>query len=161
MNRILTVLATVATAAGTVLVVSPSAAASSSCGAHQHAVYDTATDSTTCYDNCPEGKHEVFSSVDDALYCFDRVADTDTPSITSHPAQGTGGLILRDEHGNDLGSGIGEGQQFRFAECGPDGSGLIYVNQTVQGRGGGWGTLYEGYVKAEWTSIPSHFDFCK
>lgn len=81
-------------------------------------------------------------------------------TFTSWPAPGTGGLILRDEHGNDLGSGIGEQQDFRLIECGPENSGLIRVEQLTRGGGGGWGTLYEGYVKVEWTMVPSMFDHC-
>lgn len=81
-------------------------------------------------------------------------------SITSWPAQGTGGLILRDRHGNDLGSGIGEGQDFEFTACGDEGSGLVKVRQLTRGTGGGWGSLYDGYVKIEWTSAPVLFSFC-
>lgn len=117
-RRFITVLATAATAAGTVLVVAPSASASD----------------------------EVIPS---------------TGVVTSWPAGGTGGLILRDERGNDLGSGIGEGQDFEFVECGPAGSGLIRVNQLTRGEGGGWGPLYEGYVKIEWTMRPSQFGACE
>lgn len=85
----------------------------------------------------------------------------DIGGITSWPEVGTGGLILRDAQGNNLGSGIGEKQDFEFVECGPAGSGLIKVNQLTRGTGGGWGDLYEGYVKARWAMMPSMFDFCK
>ena len=78
-------------------------------------------------------------------------------SYHSAPAPGTGGLILRDIRGNDLGSGIGEKQGFDFIACGPKGSGLIKVNQYTRGNGGGWGNLYTGYVKQRYTQIPSMF----
>lgn len=78
-------------------------------------------------------------------------------SIFSGPAQGTGGLILRNANGTDLGSGIGEGQGFYFLSCGPKGSGLIKVRQHTRGTGGGWGNLYTGYVKQRYTQIPSMF----
>jgi hypothetical protein len=77
---------------------------------------------------------------------------------------GTGGLVLRDEKGNDLGSGIGENQMFIFTECGPEGSGLIHVFQVDsaddEGVTGGWGPLYTGYVKKVHTQNPSIFP-CK
>lgn len=76
---------------------------------------------------------------------------------TSFPASGTGGLIIRDVHGNDLGSGIGEQQAFQFLECGPAGSGLVKVHQLTRGGGGGWGNLYGGYVRHQYTQLPSMF----
>lgn len=78
-------------------------------------------------------------------------------SISSWPALGTGGLILRDSNGNNLGSGIGENQDFSFTGCGPQGSGLIKVVQVKRGGGGGWGSLYSGYVKKQYTQAPSLF----
>lgn len=81
-------------------------------------------------------------------------------SIVSWPAVGTGGLILRDKYGNDLGSGIGEKQDFAFLSCGGDGSGLVKVRQLTRGTGGGWGDLYEGYVKTKWTMAPVLFTDC-
>jgi len=70
------------------------------------------------------------------------------------PKPGTGGLILRDDEGNDTGSGIGEDQIFDILECGPKGSGLVLVNQTTRGHGGGWGTQYGGMVK--WKYVETH-----
>lgn len=79
-------------------------------------------------------------------------------TLTSWPATGTGGLNIRNSSGVYLGSGIGEGQTFKFVHCGPKGSGLIYVHQLTKGHGGGWGSLYKGYVKQRWTQMPSMFD---
>lgn len=81
----------------------------------------------------------------------------DDAVISSTPHEGTGGLILRDINGRDLGSGIGENQYFGFTSCGPKGSGLIKVVQITRGKGGGWGSLYEGYVKQRYTQLPSMF----
>jgi hypothetical protein len=78
-------------------------------------------------------------------------------SISSFPASGTGGLILRDINGRDLGSGIGESQDFGFNGCGPKGSGLIRVVQLKRNGGGGWGSLYSGFVKQRYTQLPSMF----
>jgi len=78
-------------------------------------------------------------------------------SITSFPASGTGGLILRDVNGRDTGSGIGESQDFGFNGCGPKGSGLIRVIQLKRGGGGGWGSAYAGFVKKQYTQAPSMF----
>lgn len=92
--------------------------------------------------------------------------EKDTPRIeeigpiASFPAEGTGGLILRDINGRDLGSGIGEDQDFGFEACGPKGSGLIRVVQLKRGSGGGWGSLYAGYVKAEFSQAPQLFEKC-
>lgn len=74
----------------------------------------------------------------------------------SAPAPGTGGLIFRDAQGRDLGSGMGEGDQFEFIKHGPAGSGLIYVKQITKGMGG-WGTEYIGYVKVKYTMAPELF----
>lgn len=83
-------------------------------------------------------------------------------SGTSWPASGTGGLILRDRYGNNTGSGIGENQDFKFRWCGPKGSGLIFVTQLKRGNegGGGWGSAYSGYVKKQYTQLPSMWSFC-
>lgn len=78
-------------------------------------------------------------------------------SITSWPAIGTGGLILREINGRDKGSGIGEEQTFGFNGCGPKGSGLIKVVQLTRGKGGGWGSEYAGFVKQKYTQLPSMF----
>jgi hypothetical protein len=139
---VLTVMAATVTAAGTVLTVAPSASAAN-CSAEVEATsqqYNT-------------------DGLADRLECREDGSPA-TGTITSWPAVGTGGLILRDENGNDLGSGIGEGQDFEFIQCGPEGSGLVKVNQLTRGSGGGWGDLYSGYVKAEWTMAPGQFDFC-
>lgn len=79
-----------------------------------------------------------------------------TGTITSGPSSTSGGLIFRDEHGNDLGSGMGVDDQFVFIKHGPVGSGLIYVRQTTKGQGG-WGSLYEGFVKTAYTMAPELF----
>lgn len=81
--------------------------------------------------------------------------DKDIAHYVSGPAPGTGGLILRDINGRDLGSGIGEMQDFVFESCGPNG--LIEVTQLRRGGGGGWGSLYRGYVRKAYTQIPSMF----
>ena len=84
--------------------------------------------------------------------------------IVATASKGTGGLVFRDEHGNDLGSGIGENQKFVFVNCGPENSGLISVyqldSQAEEGVGGGWGALYTGYVKKAYTTNPSDYP-CK
>lgn len=81
--------------------------------------------------------------------------------IIAKAAPGTGGLIFRDEHGTDLGSGIGERQKFIFVNCGPKNSGLISVyqldSQSEDGVGGGWGPLYTGYVKKAYTENPGDY----
>lgn len=80
--------------------------------------------------------------------------------IIGTAAAGTGGLVFRDEDGNDLGSGMGEGQQFIFTDCGPKGSGLINVYQldkAEDGKPGGWGALYAGYVKKAYTDNASTY----
>lgn len=90
-------------------------------------------------------------------------ASANTPAtkttLSSWPGIGTGGLIIRDVNGNDLGSGIGEAQYFKFIACGPKNSGLIQVVQELRGNkgGGGWGSLYSGYVKQKYTQAPSMF----
>lgn len=78
---------------------------------------------------------------------------------TSAPAQGTGGLIFRDENGRDLGSGMGENDQFDWLgrkAVTADGTKLIYVKQITRGVGG-WGSLYEGWVRAQFTMAPQLF----
>jgi hypothetical protein len=78
---------------------------------------------------------------------------------TSSPAPGTGGLIFRDENGRDLGSGMGESDQFEWMgrkATAPNGTKLIYVKQTTRGVGG-WGSLYEGWVRAQFTMAPQFF----
>lgn len=79
-------------------------------------------------------------------------------TTTSSPAAGTGGLIFRDQNGNDLGSGLGERDQFEWHgdKRVVDGTVLIFVKQMTTG-GGGWGSLYSGWVKAEFTQAPSIF----
>lgn len=76
----------------------------------------------------------------------------------SSPAAGTGGLIFRDQNGRDLGSGIGEMDRFTWdgAKRTVNGEVLIFVKQTTSG-GGGWGTLYSGWVKAAYTQAPVMF----
>jgi len=86
--------------------------------------------------------------------CEDGTQETRPTQIIGTAAAGTGGLVFRDEKGNDLGSGIGEGQRFIFTDCGPKGSGLINVYQldkAEDGASGGWGALYAGYVKKAYT----------
>jgi hypothetical protein len=142
-KTVLIVMAATVTAAGTVLAFAPTASAQ----------------------DCPAGVEAASQQYNTEglagnLECHDD-GSLATGTITSWPAVGTGGLILRDEQGNDLGSGIGEGQTFEFLECGPPGSGLILVSQITRGEGGGWGDLYSGYVKARWTMVPSQFDLCE
>jgi hypothetical protein len=84
-------------------------------------------------------------------------ATANASTTTSWPANGTGGLNIRNSAGTYLGSGIGEDQTFQFLHCGPSGSGLIYIRQLTRGHGGGWGSLYKGYVKQRWTQLPSMF----
>ena len=74
-------------------------------------------------------------------------------------APGTGGLVLRDHNGADLGSGIGEGDRFTWSgerRRLPGGTVLVKVTQDTRG-GGGWGPLYSGWVRAAYTSDPSMF----
>lgn len=92
--------------------------------------------------------------------CEDGTRQVRPTQIIAKAASGTGGLVFRDEKGNDLGSGIGEGQQFLFVDCGPKGSGLINVFQldkAANGASGGWGGLYAGYVKKAYTENPSTY----
>lgn len=79
--------------------------------------------------------------------------------VQSGPARGTGGLIFRSENGFDLGSGMGEEDQFIWEgkkHTTADGTKLIYVKQTTRGVGG-WGPLYEGWVRQEFTMAPELF----
>lgn len=148
MNRITrTVLTTTITAAlaGTGVVVTATSASASGCTGASHT--EKMTDPAT-------GK-KVEARVTD---CYNNTTrDGERQSAGNRPAPGTGGLILRDSSGKDLGSGIGEGQNFKFVKCGPANSGLVYVQQTTRGTGGGWGNKYSGYVKQEFTSNPSAF----
>lgn len=89
--------------------------------------------------------------------CTDGNETTRPLRLTHTPARGTGGLILRNENGTNLGSGIGPSQRFDFIACGPKGSGLIHVNQIDRNTTGGWGPLYAGYVKKQYTSDPSSY----
>jgi hypothetical protein len=92
--------------------------------------------------------------------CDDRT-EVNPIQIIGTAAAGTGGLVFRDENGNDLGSGIGEGQRFIFVNCGPKDSGLINVYQLdsaeEDGKDGGWGGLYAGYVKKAYTDNASDY----
>lgn len=108
--------------------------------------------------SCPAGQQDFNGS---CAVVTDYPDETNIGTRTSGPAPRTGGLILRDAEGRDLGSGIGEGQQFKFTGCGPTGSGLIRVRQTTRGNGGGWGTLYSGYVKKRWTMAPQMWNECR
>lgn len=82
----------------------------------------------------------------------------------SSPAAGTGGLIFRDGSGapaiDSDGNQSGIGERDRFDWSGEKrvvgGTVLIFVKQTTQG-GGGWGSLYSGWVKAEFTQAPVLF----
>lgn len=78
------------------------------------------------------------------------------PIQSGHPAPGTGGLIFRDKNGNDLGSGMGESDRFTLTGSAStiDGIKYIEVEQTTRGHGG-WGSLYRGYVKAQYAIIGS------
>lgn len=70
------------------------------------------------------------------------------------PKKGTGGLIFRDEKGNDLGSGMGESDRFRITgkAVKVGGEYLVEVEQVTRGQGG-WGDLYKGYVKLAYTDV--------
>ncbi|WGV35718.1 hypothetical protein SEA_FRANKENWEENIE_24 [Streptomyces phage Frankenweenie] len=76
------------------------------------------------------------------------------------PAPGTGGLIFRDQNGRDLGSGMGEGDTFQYLDrktTTADGTKLIYVKQITKGNGG-WGNLYQGWVRQQFVGVPSAYD---
>ncbi|QBZ71918.1 hypothetical protein SEA_KRADAL_19 [Streptomyces phage Kradal] len=91
--------------------------------------------------------------------CPDVKVSGDQGITTSAPAAGTGGLIFRDANGRDLGSGIGEEDQFEWygqKKTLADGTVLIYVKQSTRG-GGGWGSLYSGWVRAQFTQAPVLF----
>jgi hypothetical protein len=96
--------------------------------------------------------------------CSDGSQTVRPAKIIAKAAPGTGGLVFRDEQGNDLGSGVGQNQTFIFVNCGPEGSGLINVYQLdtngEEGISGGWGSLYAGYVKKAFTENPSDYP-CK
>lgn len=93
--------------------------------------------------------------------CDGVIQKSQPAQIIAKAAKGTGGLVFRDEQGNDLGSGIGENQSFIFVNCGPENSGLISVYQmdtaSDDNIGGGWGGLYTGYVKKKFTENPSDY----
>lgn len=89
--------------------------------------------------------------------CNDGSVRSEPLILTHTPAPGTGGLVLRNAKGRDLGSGIGQKQRFQFMYCGPKDSGLIYVNQVDRKTTGGWGGLYAGYVKKKYTSSPASY----
>ncbi|AEM88872.1 hypothetical protein [Streptomyces violaceusniger] len=87
-------------------------------------------------------------------------ADSSGSQVTTYPNAfygtakgGTGGLILRDRAGNPTASGIGEGTRFKIeATCfRADGVELLKVVQTEPG---GWGKLYEGYVRRAFANVP-------
>lgn len=91
--------------------------------------------------------------------CGTVTEDNDNVGTTeSSPAAGTGGLIFRDENGRDLGSGIGEGDRFVWngEKRTVNGEVLIWIKQTTSGNGG-WGSLYSGWVKAQYTQAPVLF----
>lgn len=97
------------------------------------------------------GKNEQATVTD----CHDNAPTTvasEPVSGTHRPAAGTGGLIIRNSSGHDLGSGIGEGQTFRILNSGP--GGLVKVEQVSRGTGGGWGAQYTGYVLSQY-AVPA------
>lgn len=71
------------------------------------------------------------------------------------PKPGSGGLIFRDEQANNLGSGMYENA--RFTTTGNtvtvNGIKLIEVEQISQPGLDGYGPLYKGYVKEQYTEI--------
>jgi hypothetical protein len=75
-----------------------------------------------------------------------------TPSGTTAPAPGTGGLFLRDAGGSIKGL-MGEGDRARIIACHPSNANLVKVEQTTSGHSG-WGA-YIGYVKIAATADPS------
>lgn len=91
--------------------------------------------------------------------CPDVTVSSGNGVTTGAPAQNTGGLIFRDQNGRDLGSGMGENDQFEWEgrkATARNGEKLIYVKQITRGVGG-WGSLYEGWVRAEFTLTPQQF----
>ena len=112
---------------------------------------------------CPTGQESTLWGC--AVVTDDPYGNTKTKSYLNpgqgRPQRGTGGLIIRDEDGRDTGSGIGEGQVFDILECGPKGSGLVLVNQDTSVHGGGWGTLYTGYVKWKYVEAAKQKLDCK
>ena len=91
--------------------------------------------------------------------CPDMTVSRGTGVTTGAPAPNTGGLIFRDKNGRDLGSGMGENDQFEWLgrkTVTADGTKLIYVKQTTRGVGG-WGSLYEGWVRSQFTLAPQQF----
>ena len=94
---------------------------------------------------CPAGQMPLGGTCHDAVFY---------PVEDGRPAPGTGGLIFRDRNGNDLGSGMGENDRFPLPGNAStvDGVKYIEVEQTTRGHGG-WGSLYRGYVKAQFAII--------
>lgn len=90
---------------------------------------------------CPAGQMPLAGNCHEAVF---------TTYQTGRPAPGTGGLIFRDENGNDLGSGMGENDRFMLTGRASTRDSVKYVEveQTTRGHGG-WGSLYKGYVKAQ------------
>ncbi len=70
------------------------------------------------------------------------------------------GVDFRNDDGDRTASGLSSHDQFRFLHLTKEGKGgdglLIKVRQTTQGKGG-WGPLYEGWIPAKYTQIPSMF----
>lgn len=73
----------------------------------------------------------------------------------------TTAVTFRDARGNRTGSGLGIEDQFEWLgskKQGKNGDGpLIEVRQITHGKGG-WGPLYEGWIPAKYTQIPSMWD---
>lgn len=91
--------------------------------------------------------------------CPDTKVTGEAERYANAPAPGTGGLIFRDKNGNDLGSGMGEGDTFQYLNqktTTADGTKLIYVEQITKGNGG-WGSLYKGWVRQQYIGIPSAY----
>jgi hypothetical protein len=70
-------------------------------------------------------------------------------------------VTFRDENGNRTDSGLGAEDQFEWLggrKPGKNGDGqLIEVKQITTGKGG-WGSLYQGWIPAKYTQIPSMFN---
>jgi hypothetical protein len=91
--------------------------------------------------------------------CPDTKVTGEAERYANAPAPGTGGLIFRDKNGNDLGSGMGEGDTFQYLNqktTTADGTKLIYVEQITKGNGG-WGNLYKGWVRQQYIGVPSAY----
>lgn len=112
---------------------------------------------TASASSCPSGQVKVMGQC--GTVTSTEADEKGGRNVQSGPARGTGGLIFRDENGRDLGSGMGENDQFVWngkKHTTADGTKLIYVKQVTRGVGG-WGSLYEGWVRQQFTMAPALF----